>query len=176
MGMVECVFHKSVRCRGCNCWPRSRSLCWPSSVSMAWTSLMFDDVGVPTGRGLGCRVSCSRPLPGVTLPASPECLSPLYWGWLLGGWWVACVWSWLWSMSWVIRVFDVVGEVAGRGEGCPGGRSWCRWCVLYGCSTLWSWLLAEDWVVVLAVVVVDGVFHKSVRWCGRSCWPRIGSW
>ena len=31
------------------------------------------------------------------------------------------------------------------------------------CSTMWAWLLAADWVVMLAVVVVDGVFHKHVR-------------
>src|SRR5699024_8307176 len=194
------------------------------------------------GRGCWSRVGWSRvlsaPLPGVTLPASPECLSPQSRGWLLGGWCVACVWSWLLLMSWVIRVFEVVGVVVGRGVGCPGGRGRCWWCVLRWCSTLWAWLLAEDcvvvrvvagrswcgwsglfpcsmvwfirwprigslywpvrgrfwcrwgwlfvcsmmwarllaadWVVVLAVVVVDGVFHKSVRRCGCSCWPRCG--
>ena len=43
------------------------------------------------------------------------------------------------------------------------GRSWCRWAWLFVCSMTWAWLLAADWVVVLAVVVVDGVFHKHVR-------------
>src|SRR5699024_8497476 len=117
--VVDDVFHKSVRFGGRDCWPRSRSSRWPSSVLMAWASLVFEVVGVPAGRGLGGHVSCPRPLPGVTRPASPECLSSLYWGWLLGGWCVACVWSWLLLMSWVIRVFEVVGVVAGRGVGCP---------------------------------------------------------
>src|SRR5699024_5730832 len=136
--VVDGVFHKIVRFGGRDRWPRSRSSRWPSSVLMAWASLVFDVVGVPAGRGLGCRVSCSRPLPGVTRPASPGCLSPLYWGWLLGGWCVACVWSWLLLMSWVIRVFEVVGVVAGRGVGCRGGRGRCWWCGLRWCSTLRS--------------------------------------
>ena len=60
---VDDVFHKSVRRRGCDCWPRCGSSCWPSSVLMAWASLVFEVVGVPAGRGLGGRVSCPRPLP-----------------------------------------------------------------------------------------------------------------
>src|SRR5699024_6556605 len=64
---------------------------------------------------------------------------------------------WIGSLSWPVR-----------------GRFWCRWVWLFVCSTLWARLLAADWVVVLAVVVVDGVFHKSVRRCGCSCWPRCG--
>lgn len=94
------------------------------ALLMAWTSLAFDVVGVPGGRGLGCRVSCSRPLLGVTLPASPECLSPQSRGWLWGCRRVAYVWSLPVSMAWVIRVFDVVGVVAGRGVGCGEGRCW----------------------------------------------------
>src|SRR5699024_9357062 len=54
------------------------------------------------------------------------------------------------------------------------GRCRCRWGWLFVCSMMWARLLAADWVVVLAVVVVDGVFHKSVRRCGCSCWPRCG--
>ena len=90
VGVVECVGHTSVRRRGCDCWPRCGSSCWPSSVLMAWASLRFDVVGVVAGRGTVCRVSCPRPLPGVTLPASPECLSPQSRGWLLGCRRVAC--------------------------------------------------------------------------------------
>ena len=148
-----------------------------------------------------------RPLPGVTLPASPECLSPQCWGWLLGCRRVACWWPWLLSMMCSTRVFDVVGVVAGRGVGCCAGRGRCRWRVLrwcltlcayllaenwavegvvavrcrcrwvwlFVCSTLWAWLLAADWVVVLAVVVVDGVFHKHVRCCGCVQWSWYGS-
>src|SRR5699024_9226649 len=149
--VVDGALHKRVRFGGRDWWPRSWSSCWPSSLLMAWASLVFEVVGVPAGRGLGGHVSCPRPLPGVTRPASPECPSPLYWGWLLGGWCVACVWSWLLLMSWVIRVFEVVGVVAGRGVGCPGGRGRCWWCGLRWCSTLWAWLLAEDWVVVRVV-------------------------
>ena len=90
VGVVECVGHTSVRRRGCDCWPRCGSSCWPSSVLMAWASLVFEVVGVPAGRGLGGRVSCPRPLPGVTRPASPECPTPLCRGWLLGCRRVAC--------------------------------------------------------------------------------------
>ena len=116
---VDDVYHMRVRLGGRDWWPRSRSSCWPSSLLVVWASLVFDVVGGLAGRGLGCRVSCSRPLPGVTLPASPECPSPQSRGWLWG----------------------------------------CR----VGC-------------LLVAVVVVDGVFHKRVRRCGRGCWPRIGLW
>src|SRR5699024_8434510 len=54
------------------------------------------------------------------------------------------------------------------------GRCRCRWGWLFVCSMMWARLLAENWVDSLAVVVVDGVFHKSVRRCGCSCWPRCG--
>ena len=42
------------------------------------------------------------------------------------------------------------------------------------CSTMCTCSLAVNWVDSLAVVVVDGVFHKSVRCRGCSCWPRCG--
>ena len=66
-----------------------------------------------------------RPLPGVTQPASPECPSPQFRGWLWGGW------SWSrsltrgWSSVWVTSVFDVVGVIAGRGVGRRAGRRRC---------------------------------------------------
>ena len=88
--VVDGVFHMRVRLGGRDCWPRVGLLCWPSSLLMAWASLVFEVVGVVAGRGLGGHVSCPRPLPGVTLPASPECLSPQCWGWLLGCRRVAC--------------------------------------------------------------------------------------
>ena len=90
-----------------------------------------------------------RPLPGVTLPASPECLSPLSRGWL-------------WGCQWVVTAL------------LTGGRYWCRWGWLFVCSRLWLCSMAEDWVVVLAVVVVDGVGFVGVRGCVHTCWPRIG--
>ena len=165
--------------------------------------VVVDGVGFVGVRRGGC-VGWSRvglpsvllaPLPGVTLPASPEYLSPLYWGWLWGGRSTACPWTTSVSMVWVIRVFEVVGVTVGRGVGRPGGRCrcrwswlfvcsmtwfirwprfeslwwpvrgrfWCRWGWLFACSMTWAWLLAEDWVVMLAVVGVDGVFHKRVR-------------
>lgn len=62
-GVVECVGHTSVRCRGCSCWPRVGSSWWPSSLLVVWASLVFEVVGVPAGRGLGGHVSCPRPLP-----------------------------------------------------------------------------------------------------------------
>ena len=161
--VVECVGHTGVRCHGRGCWPRSRSSCWPSSLLMACASLVFDVVGVPAGRGLVCFVSCSRPLPGVTSPASPECPSPLFRGWLWGCRRVDCWWLLSVSMACTSWVFDVVGGFAGRGLGCSGGRFRCRWGWLFLCSRLWARLLAEDWVDSLAVVGVDGVFHKHVR-------------
>ena len=173
---VDGVFHKRVRCRGCNCWPRCGSSCWPSSVLMVWASLVFEVVGVLGGRGLVCRVSCPRPLPGVTRPASPECLSPQSRGWLWGCRRVACWWTTSLSIAYSTRVFDVVGVAAGRGVGCPGGRGRCRWGWLFVCSRLWLCSMAADWVVVLAVAVVDGVFHKSVRCCGCVQWSWYGSW
>ena len=136
-GVVECVGHTSVRRRGHDCWPWCGSSCWPSSVLMAWASLVFEVVGIVAGRGLGCRVSCPRPLPGVTQPASPECLSPQSRGWLWGCRRVACWWTTSLSIAYSTRVFDVVGVAAGRGVGCPGGRGRCRWGWLFVCSTLW---------------------------------------
>lgn len=59
------------------------------------------------------------------------------------------------------------GSFAGRGVGrCAGlfvvvfgvGGGW-----LFVCSMMWARLLAENWVDSLAVVGVDGVFHKRVR-------------
>lgn len=67
---------------------------------------------------------------------------------VVGGWSRSLTWGW--SMVWVTRVFDVVGVTAGRG-------SWSSCC-----------LLVDDFGV-------DGVFHKSVRGCGRACWSRTGS-
>ena len=195
VAVVDDVFHKSVRCRGRGCWPRCGSSSWSSSVLMAWASVVFDVVCEVAGRGLGCRVSCSRPLPDVTRPASPECPSPQCRGLLVGCWRVACWWTTSLSIAYSTRVFDVVGVAAGRGVGCPGGRgrcrwgwlfvcsmswfirwprfgslswpvrgrSWCQWSGLFVCSTMWVRLLAEVWVNSLAVVGVDGVFHKSVR-------------
>lgn len=91
-----------------------------------------------------------RPLPGVTLPASPECPSPLYWGWLWGGYRVARWWTTSVSMACSTRVFEVVVVAAGRGEGCPGG-------------------------LFMAVVRVGGVGFGGVRGCGYVQWPRTGS-
>ena len=215
-------------------WLWSRSLAWGWSSVWAWVLALV---------GARCRGLCvrllPRPLPGVTLPASPECLSPQSRGWLWGGRRVACVWPWLLSMMCSTRVFEVVGVVGGRGlgrgegrcwpwwlsmvcstrvfdivvvaagrsPGRPGGRRRCRWRVLRWCLTLcayllaenwvvegvvavrcrcrWGWLfvcstswlcsMAEVWVVVLAVAVVDGVFHKSVRCCGCVQWSWYGS-
>src|SRR5699024_10318329 len=107
----------------------------------------------PPGR---CRVNifgyipppCAAPLPGVTLPASPECPSPQSRGWLLG-------------CQWVVAALSACG------------RCRCRWCVPQECSMSWAWLLAEVEVVLLAVVVVDGVGFDGVRRCGRACWSRV---
>ena len=117
-----------------------------------------------------------RPLPGVTLPASPECPTPLCRGWL---------WGWLvvvegmdvgWSMMCSTRVFDVVGVIAGRGVGRRAGRRRCCWRGLRWCSTLCAWLLAEVWVVTCPVRAPcpalpnrlrRSVFRHSL---GAGCW------
>ena len=65
-----------------------------------------------------------RPLPGVTLPASPECSTPQSRGWLWGGWPWSRSLTRGWSSVWVTRVFDVVVVVAGRGLGCLVSYSW----------------------------------------------------
>ena len=101
-------------------WLWSRSLTWGWSSVWAWVLALV---------GARCRGLCvgllSRPLPGVTPPASPECSTPQCWGWLLGGRRVACVWPWPVPMACVIRVFDVVVVSADRSVGCPGGRCRC---------------------------------------------------
>ena len=66
-----------------------------------------------------------RPLPGVTLPASPECPTPQSRGWLWGGWSWSRVWTSPVSMMCSTRVFDVVGVIAGRGVGRRAGRRRC---------------------------------------------------
>ena len=148
---------------------------------MAWASLVFEVVGVVAGRGLGGHVSCPRPLPGVTLPASPECLSPQSRGWLLGCRRVACWWPWLLSMMCSTRVFDVVGVVAGRGVGCPAGRGRCRWRVLRWCLTLCAYLLAENWVVEGVVAVRcrcrwGWLFVCSMTWARLLAEVWVAAW
>ena len=84
---------------------------------MAWASLVFDVVGVPAGRGVVCRVSCSRPF------------------------------AWRHPTGFAgVSFATVTGLVVG----------------LLACCLL------------VAVVVVDGVFHKSIRCRGRGCWSLIG--
>lgn len=93
-----------------------------------------------------CRALC----PGADPPATPVCPAPLIRGWSWGGRRVACWWPLPLSTVWVIRVFDVVGVVAGRGLGCTGGRCRCRWCVSHACSIRWTCSVAEFWAVMLA--------------------------
>ena len=117
-----------------------------------------------------------RPLPGVTLPASPECPSPQSRGWLWDGRRAAYWWSWLWSIACASWVFDVVGVIAGRGVGRRAGRRRCWWCGLRWCSRLWAWLLAEGWFVACPARALclaspyrlrRSVFRHSL---GAGCW------
>ena len=108
-GVVECVGHTSVRCRGCGCWPRCGSSCWPSSVSLVWASLRFDVVGVVAGRGLGCRVTCSRPLPR-RHPSGFAGVSFATVSGLVVGWSSRC-------LLMVVVVVDGVGHTGVRGCG-----------------------------------------------------------
>lgn len=119
-----------------------------------------------------------RPLPGVTLPASPECPSPQSRGWLWGGWPWSRVWTWGWSSVWVTRVFDVVGVIAGRGVGrrvacllpCPVSMVWVTWVFEVvgvvagrglGCSAGrgWCWWCGLRWCSTLwAWLLAEGWF------------------
>src|SRR5699024_3065546 len=136
---------------------------WPSSVSVVCSTRVFDVVGVVAGRGVGC--------PG----GRGRC-------WWCGLRWCSTLWAWLLAENWVV-VRVVAGRSWCRWSGLfPCSTAWfirwprigslywpvrgrcrCRWGWLFVCSMMWARLLAEDWVVVLAVVGVDGVFHKSVR-------------
>lgn len=143
LGVVECVGHTSVRCRGRNCWPRCGLSWWPWPVSMVWVTWVFDDVGVPAGRGLGrpggrrcgrwcvpqecSMVWCVRwswyrtirwPLLLSMVWASlvferVRCRERARWLWYRSSWWPSLV-----SMVCSTNVFDDVGVTAGRGLGC----------------------------------------------------------
>ena len=163
VAVVDGVFHKSVRCRGRDWWPRCGSLCWPSSVLMAWASVVFEVVGVVAGRGLGGGRGRCCPLPlsmglafrvfdvvvmfdgrGVGRCAGRRC----------GRWCVPqeCSMLWVcpvvvvWVVVWVALVVAPLDFKRVR-----------------QCSTMCTCSLAVNWVDSLAVVGVDGVFHKRVR-------------
>lgn len=82
-------------------------------------------------------------------------------------------------MAWASLVFEVVGVPAGRGLGghvsCSRPLAWRHPSGFAGVS----FATVSGLVVGLSRglpaggrLVVDGVFHKSVRRCGRDCWPR----
>ena len=124
-----------------------------------------------------------RPLPGVTLPASPECSTPQSRGWLWGGWpWSRSLtrgWSSVWT--WVLALVNVrvVGFVPGHCRAIaappawryPSGFAGVSFATVLGLVVWWSsrCLPVDDFGV-------DGVGHTGVRGCGRGCWPRCGSW
>lgn len=130
--------------RGCGYvrWPRIGSLCWPTLWSMVCSTSVFDDVGVTAGRGVGGRVSCSRPL-SWRYPTgfAGVCFATVLG---LGVWWsVLCVfvdvlWPWWVSMVRAFRVFERVGVPAGRGLGRVAGRYGCRWRGLSACSSMFE--------------------------------------
>src|SRR5699024_701665 len=128
------------------------------SLTGGWSSVWAWVLALVGARCRGLRVGLlSRPLPGVTPPASPECSAPQTWGWLFDGRLVACWWSSLWSMAWASLVFDVVGVIVGRGLGRRVACPW-PWPVLMACASL----------VFEVVGVVAG------RELGRGegcCWP-----
>src|SRR5699024_767181 len=93
------------------------------------------------------------PCLGVTLPASPECASPLCWGLVCGGRFAACSWS-------------------------PCGRGGCRWRGLCACSSMFEGVggCAGRRLGRLGCLLVDdfcgaGVGLLSVRGCGLRWWP-----
>ena len=106
-------------------WSRSLTRGWSSAWTWVLALVNVRVVGFVPGHCRAIAAPLPRPLPGVPLPASPECLTPQTWGWLFDGRLVACSWSSLWSMVCSTRVFDVVGVAAGRSLGRPGGRRRC---------------------------------------------------
>ena len=135
-----------VRRCGRGCWPLTGSSCWPLSLSMVCSTRVFDDVGTSAGRGVGCRVSCPRPLPW----RYPSGFAGVSFATVLGlGVW----WSVRGSCVAVVGV-DGVGykRVRGCGRGCWPRCGWLRW----------------SWLVLMARAMC--VFER-VRGCGRVCWP-----
>ena len=160
--------------RGCGrvCWPRIGSTRWLLSVSMVCSTSMFDDVGVTTGRGVGGRVSCPRPLPW-RYPSgfAGVCFATVLG---LGVWWsVLCVlvdalWSLQVSLWRAFRVFEVVDVTSGRGVGRVAGRGGCRWCGLSACSSVFEGV---------GVLAGRRLGCSAGRWwttfaCSRA-WPRL---
>ena len=109
---------------------------------MVCSTSMFDDVGVTTGRGVGGRVSCTRPLPWRSLSGFAGVFFATVLG--LGVWWsVLCVlvdalWSLQVSLWRAFRVFEVVDVTSGRGV----GRLVACWWTTFACSRAWPRLLA----------------------------------
>lgn len=103
---------------------------------------MFDDVGITAGRGVGCRVSCPRPLPwryptGFAGVCFATVTGLVVW-WLVRGLLVVALWLWWVSMVLAFRVFEGMGVPAGRGVGRVAGRGWCQWCGLCACSSMFE--------------------------------------
>src|SRR5690625_1142062 len=86
---------------------------------MVCSTSVFDDVGVAAGRGVGGRVSCSRPLPW-RYPSgfAGMCFATVLG---LGVWWTVCcllvvaLWPWWVSMARAMCVFE---HVRGCGRVC----------------------------------------------------------
>lgn len=175
---VDGVGHMRVRLGGRACWSRVGWSWWLSSVLVAWASLVFEVVGVITGRGVGGRVACPRPLPwhypsGFAGVSFATVLGLGVW-WPVRGLLVVALWPWWVSMVWAMCVFEGVGVPAGRGSGRVAGRGWGRWCGTSVCSSMFEgvggcvgcrlgrlggrWLTTFEcsrvWVGVLAVVGV----------------------
>ena len=87
---------------------------------------MFDNVGVTAGRGVGCRVTCPRPLPW----RHPTGFAGMSFATVLGlgvrlsvrGLLVDALWPWWVSMGRAMCVFEGVGVPAVRGSGRVAGR------------------------------------------------------
>ena len=131
-----------VRRCGRGCWPRTGLTRWPLLVSTVCSTRVFDDVGASAGRGVGGRVTCSRPLPW----RHPSGFAGMCFATVLGlgVWWsvrgllVVALWLWWVSMGRAVCVFERVGECAGRGVGGCVGRGWCRWCGTSVCSRVFE--------------------------------------
>lgn len=123
---------------------------------MVCSTSVFDDVGVTAGRGVGGRVTCSRPLPWRYPTGFAGISHAIVLGlgvrWSVRGLLVDALWPWLVSMVQATSVFDDVGGVAGRRLG-RLGRLGCLGC-----------LLVDDFCG-------GGVGFSSVRGCGLRWWP-----
>src|SRR5699024_3207822 len=151
---------------------------------MVCSTRVFDVVGVAAGRGVGGRVSCSRPLPWRYLSGFAGMCFATVSG--LGVWWTVCcllvvaLWPLRVSMVQATSVFKGVGGAAGRRVGRGAGRGWCRWRGLSACSSVFEGVggcagrrlgrLVACWWATCACSRVWGGWLVVVSGVWVACW------